>query len=326
MKLTILSLTMLFIIFAFAGVAPFSQYKDSVTFSLTDWVQSLKKVNENSTLTIEGESQTVSVTKNFQSTTSLTTSSTTTSSLNTTRPTANNIIDKNGFKIFENIQPPYSQTLGIPVSLINNQYAVNPSWEQLLAFIALDPTDKMTYIDDIVVCSRFAQEVHNNAEKAGFRAAWVALGLSDYPDGHACNAFMTTNKGLVFVDCTGGKLSIQIGKQSSVNHDKIAYICIGKDCGMITLGYASSPDYSFYTEYMNKDEKYRADLEQYNLEQQRYINELGGRTQLPEPEYSYFLAWYNELNMEYTRLQGILATIGGTWESLGAVTEVKIYW
>ena len=36
-----------------------------------------------------------------------------------------------------------------------------------------------------------------------FRAAFVAVLFSDNEAGHALNAFRTTDRGLVYVDCTG---------------------------------------------------------------------------------------------------------------------------
>jgi hypothetical protein len=237
------------------------------------------------------------------------------------------IVDDNGFKSFENIQPPYSAGTNLHVSLIENKSAINPTWENLLEFVTMDSTDKMTYIDSFNVCSNFAQTLHNNAEKAGIRSAWVYIGLNTYANGHACNAFMTTDKGLVFVDCTGGRLQALTVNQSNYDYDKISYICIGKDYGMISIDNAASPKYSFYTEYMSKATKYREDCNKYNLEAQQYINELGGRIQLPEPDYSYFMDWHNKLDAEKTRLEDVLDSIGNcTWQSLGVVNEIKIYW
>ncbi len=82
----------------------------------------------------------------------------------------------------------------------------------------------VAYLTDIVegrafpsdprICADFAERLHNNAELAGIRAGYVSIDLEGYPDaegygipsdaGHALNVFETSDRGLVFIDCTGG--------------------------------------------------------------------------------------------------------------------------
>lgn len=76
------------------------------------------------------------------------------------------------------------------------------------------------------MCADFAEELHNNAESTGIRAAFVAVELgpcSYFPSigGHALNAFETTDRGLVFIDCTSSN--------QGVNADKIVNVEVGKD-------------------------------------------------------------------------------------------------
>jgi hypothetical protein len=87
------------------------------------------------------------------------------------------------------------------ISLVNYDNAKNPTYLQLVKFIKNDFTDKKKYTSTYV-CSDFAEEVHNNAEKAGIKAGWVAIKFKRGSD-HACNAFQTTDKGLMYIDCTG---------------------------------------------------------------------------------------------------------------------------
>lgn len=87
------------------------------------------------------------------------------------------------------------------ISLVNCDNAKNPTYSQLVQFIKKDSTDRKKYTSRYV-CSDFAEDVHNNAEKAGIKAGWVAIRFKSGP-GHACNAFKTTDKGLVYIDCTG---------------------------------------------------------------------------------------------------------------------------
>jgi hypothetical protein len=87
------------------------------------------------------------------------------------------------------------------ISLVNHDNAKNPTYSQLVEFIKKDSTDRKKYTSTYV-CGDFAETVHNNAEKAGIKAGWVAIKFKR-GSGHACNAFKTTDKGLVYIDCTG---------------------------------------------------------------------------------------------------------------------------
>lgn len=80
--------------------------------------------------------------------------------------------------------------------------AKDPSYEELKAFLKADLTDSVPYDVDSFVCSDYAEAVHNNAEKSGIKAAYVSVYFYERDKGHACNAFSTTDKGMVFVDCT----------------------------------------------------------------------------------------------------------------------------
>ena len=121
---------------------------------------------------------------------------------------------------------------GEPIELINNPTATNPTYAQLLAFIEKDQTDKYSYIFGppkvAYTCGDFAEDVHNNAESAGIRAAWVGIDVYGKDEGHACNAFETTDMGLVFIDCTGEGL----WSESSSNRnswDRQAFVKIGEE-------------------------------------------------------------------------------------------------
>ena len=88
------------------------------------------------------------------------------------------------------------------VTLIDNPTATNPTWSQLMAFLSQDQTEKHTYIENVYDCSQFSRDVHNNAETAGIRAAEVQVWFKNEDIGHALNAFLTTDYGLVYVSCT----------------------------------------------------------------------------------------------------------------------------
>jgi hypothetical protein len=114
---------------------------------------------------------------------------------------------------------------GQPITLVSNPAAVNPTFAQLQSFLLADKTDQNTYVPGAYVCADFARDIYNNAEKAGIRAAFVGIRFSGISEGNALNAFMTTDKGLVFIDCTGLE-ALQAGP---ADNDKIVNVKIGID-------------------------------------------------------------------------------------------------
>jgi hypothetical protein len=136
---------------------------------------------------------------------------------------------------------------GEPVSLINNESAVNPTWDELISFLKADDTDRILYQNDRYICSDFAERLHNNAERAGIRASFVTVDFYDNDSRHALNAFETTDKGLTYVDCTGSDVELQ----ELDSFDKIAYIEKGKKYGIISIYYTNTPEYGFYNSRKN---------------------------------------------------------------------------
>ena len=104
----------------------------------------------------------------------------------------------------------------------DNAQAVNPTWNQLTAFIAQDKTDQHPYDIKSFNCVNYATTVYNNAETSNIETATVALHLKSSAAGHAVNAFITNDYGLVYVDCT--------------EHDAIARVEAGKVYRAVALG------------------------------------------------------------------------------------------
>ena len=233
-----------------------------------------------------------------------------------------------GFSVFHDIQPPYAGTivgeLYFKIDLINNPQATNPTRQQLLSFLASDQTDKENYDAIFHPCGVFAEKIHNNAEAAGIKAAWVAFDFGDLADGHACNAFQTTDCGLIFVDCTGedslSKAMTPIVPQNGIvwgnidNSDKIAYVEIGKLYGIIEASHASNYGFA-YPSYQT----WQRDLSTFDAKRQSYEQQLGGRTYVSEAE-------YYQLNEQLSNLDSLANKIGGFYEPLGIVSDVNIYW
>jgi len=109
----------------------------------------------------------------------------------------------------------------------------DPTWSQLLEFLLSDDTDSHPYNYPTFVCHDFAVMLQGHANSAGWRCASITVQLSGYPDyfnygipsntGHACNAFDTTDRGLVYIDCTRSPGS------GPANQDKRVDIRIGQE-------------------------------------------------------------------------------------------------
>ena len=87
----------------------------------------------------------------------------------------------------------------------------NPTFEEARDFLEEDRTDANEYLEDEYVCSHFAADVNNNAERQGIRCALVDVRFPR--SGHAIIAFDTTDKGLVYFDpITDDRVRPVIGK------------------------------------------------------------------------------------------------------------------
>lgn len=98
--------------------------------------------------------------------------------------------------------------------------AKDPTYQQMLDFVKSDNTDELPYTNTFV-CSDFAEVLHNNAEKAGIKCAWIGCEFTNGGEGHAFNEFNTTDKGVVYIDCTGVP-------NPDGNQDKILSCTIGQ--------------------------------------------------------------------------------------------------
>ena len=245
---------------------------------------------------------------------------------------------KDGVSVYHNTQPPYyGASSDRTVNLKNNETARNPTWEELVSFLNLDDTDKGAYGFGLRVCAEFANELHDNAEKAGIKAAWVAVEFVGDAEGHAFNAFETTDRGLVFVDCTGSVPTdtapltsvdidgIEDEPLSPTSKDRIAYVEIGEEYGLILLEYALSPEYGFYQDYKEerdnidtwleeynqavmeftqKKEIFNSKVKSYNMLSDEYELRLGGRGVIKDPdEYEELSQMYDELEIMRLELE-----------------------
>ena len=228
---------------------------------------------------------------------------------------------------------------GEPIKLIDNPDATNPTYAELVAFIGEDDTDANEYITGTYVCADFAEDVHNNAEAAGIRTAWVGIDFEGDDEGHALNAFETTDKGLVYIDCTGshrerdldtiqGNDNGNISYKEPISRDAIGYVEIGSEYGVIFITKATSLSYDFYLQYKQKWQEYIDLLNNYNEEVTQYNQETEGKVYyIGSPELAEIQTWEAKLIRMYQDLEALAKQLGDFWfESLGIITDIHLYW
>jgi hypothetical protein len=240
--------------------------------------------------------------------------------------------------------PPYARDNdGTPFNLTNNPDASQPTWAELEQFLKDDPTQLEPYVLGKHDCSAFAEELHNRAEARGISAAIVVVRFDD-GNLHALDAFFTQDRGLVFVDDTGS------GERD--DPDKIAYIKIGREYGLVDMDLASNPDYTFYESYCDRLSSYKALVTDFNNLVAEYNNEESQAPQARQPAVNLakdrapqkfntsrevfnlkrdpvpesYLAG-RQIQEDQEKLEVLEEQIGGiVWFPMGVVSEVEVYW
>ncbi len=140
--------------------------------------------------------------------------------------------------VSSNVQPPYKKGfLSKDVTLINKPNATNPTWKELKVFLFADPTDDEIYYINSFNCTDFAEMLHNNAERAGIKAAFVAIHFEEGPPGHALNAFVTSDRGLIYIDSGGPTLAdLPYAQYYGIEYDKTARVKKGKELDFVGIG------------------------------------------------------------------------------------------
>ncbi|MDD4874527.1 MAG: hypothetical protein PHE15_06120 [Dehalococcoidales bacterium] len=231
---------------------------------------------------------------------------------------------------------------GKPIKLINNDYATNPTYSELKAFVLIDTTNTLPYVMDgpeAFVCSDFAEELHNNAEEYSIRAGWVSIDYADGSVGHAINVFETTDMGLVFIDCTGELVKTWNGYYyvyednidsyaDSTKWDTVACLIIGEVYGHIGIADARSLDYQFYLDYIEAWETYKKLLAEYNAEVQLYNLAIAGKTFIiGSKELTEIQKWESDLNAQEQLLIDMEDDLGDYYYlPFGIVANFNIYW
>ncbi len=131
---------------------------------------------------------------------------------------------------------------GQPARLHNNPAARDRTLAEVLAFVAHDHTNRQRYVDGHFMCTEYALELHDHAEAAGIRCGVASLAFSRGL-GHALNVFRTADRGLVYIDCTGGASG-----DPADAYDTFGYISVGHPYGRlhVEVGEKYASDYRRY--------------------------------------------------------------------------------
>ncbi len=82
----------------------------------------------------------------------------------------------------------------------NNYNLHDPTYNELVSFIARDKTNEEEYIEGVFDCEQFSQQVNTNAENAGIRCAYVVIYFDGTDAGHGIVGFNTVDQGMVYVE------------------------------------------------------------------------------------------------------------------------------
>jgi len=265
------------------------------------------------------------------------------------------LLDLEGFyyDIFIGEQPPWRKPGDQSIILEENTSAIDVTWDELILFLEEDITDKYIYDLSSYVCSGYAEDLHNNAEAVGIRAAFVYIAFEDNPIGHVFNAFNTTDRGLVFIDSTNSH-----PQYWGLTGDKVAYVQIGKEYGAVHLSLnPRSFQYSNYEGYLielrDREIAYQQAaqiaMQRYEAAQQTYSNDIFLYTKELEAyyagvssmSYSALWDWYSRLVAQGQQLDSMATEINHSFTQTaininmqfqhvgfitGSVTEVEMYW
>jgi len=243
---------------------------------------------------------------------------------------------------------------GEPIELMNNPDATNPTYAELVAFIDRDTTDALPYIEkwpEAHVYADFAEEVHNNAEASGIRAAWVGIDYERYDEGdawwgiyfeedyesHTLNAFETTDKGLIYIDCTrdnpGGPRILRdtldsVSPSNLEPWDTVAYIETGREYGRIGVEHAGAFSYSFYEEYIQRWQEYEKLLGEYNEDVTQLNEEIKEKVYEDESQkLAVMEAWELRIERKRQLIDELDEELDCFWyEPLGIVKDIYIRW
>lgn len=220
---------------------------------------------------------------------------------------------------YESLQSDYKNLL----ERLKQSTLKNPTWSELKEFLELDDTDTLPYIEASFDCTGFAITLRDNAWKYGIRCAYVEVDLGE-SNGHALNAFETTDRGLIYVDNTEVDQIAYVGINQPYGAIHLAAVkvehiaCTGSPAefwSSLTYSTHSSPfSYDYYIGYQQRVKFYKESIEVYNKAVDEYNK---GSTK-----------WsYSQLTMWLDNLEALKRDLGSIiYEPMGMVESIEVYW
>jgi len=225
----------------------------------------------------------------------------------------------------ESLQTDYDDLLASHETLtkgLEESTLRNPTWSELIQFIEEDSTDTLVYSAGTFDCEGFAITLRDRASRYGFRCAYVTIDSTDR-QGHALNAFETTDKGVVYVDVT--------------EHDTIAYVQVGQLYGRISLDVVKSdyidcsgqPD-EFWGALIWKSHSNPFDYSYFLSFSQRvdFLNQTVATYNRAVDEYNEgSTTWSSsQLSKWLENIEALEQDIGSILEPTGIVESIQVYW
>ena len=172
-----------------------------------------------------------------------------------------------------NVTPGSVDAAGVSPAMAERRDAEAVSYDDLIAFLAADGTENRAYVYPNYTCLDFAVDLHNRAEAEGIKCGVVAVGFEGLAEGHAFDAFPTTDRGIVYVDCTGiNRTERQEGASAT---DNVVYLKNGSELGELPITQVGGNlDYAFYLDRKDRISAYRQQWKQYAADVSRYNAEV----------------------------------------------------
>jgi len=232
-------------------------------------------------------------------------------------------------------QLPYVGGSKDQLILVNNHTATNPTWQQLCSFLSSDETEQKLFIFSDYTSGDSAKELHDNAESHELRAAFVVVDIEG-DSRYAVNAFKTTDKGLVFVDCNYSRYKAHMLWEMNsltkagwlmysvpeISYDAIAYVKINKELGMLSFTKDGQNSYEFYEIMKKKWAECQPRLTAYNNKIENLNKELTPNNYWATP----IQKQLKEIENEYNELKIITNQLIPIFESQGVVKNIDLYW
>lgn len=157
---------------------------------------------------------------------------------------------------------PWKDYNGQYVTIKTYRDAKPVSYSDLIAFLNTDDTEDRLYVLPAYTCVDFSANLYNNAEANGIKCALVSVTFEEPIPGHAFNAFETTDRGIVYIDCTGiNQTCIQEGYLATDNN---VYLQVGEQLGELPDNQTNGNlDYTFYAGRMERIDAFKAKVDKY---------------------------------------------------------------